>query len=122
MKRGFYITITDITRYYGKAPFEAGNIVKIIKDKGNGRGRYDMRATLPLVGTVGNVASSTGKMAGGTLGGDRIYNKIGRYAYAQIMFVTDFCVIAKILRPKDVMRTPYLRAYMKKVNKKSAVS
>ena len=113
MKRGIFVTIADIGRYYGKSPFEAGGIVKIRKDKER-HGGISLRATLPLIGTVGKIATSPSKVAGGTVSGDAICGKIGRFTYAQIMFVSDFCVIAKVLMPKDVIKTPYLRAYRKK--------
>ena len=32
----------------------------------------------------------------------------------KIMFVTDNCVIAKVLKAEEVVKTPYLRAYIKK--------
>lgn len=110
MKKGFYVTISEIERYYGNLPFKAGEIVKISKDKGNGRARY-IRVTLPMLGTVGYIAKGGKDIAGGTLGSEKIYDKIGKSAYALIMFVTDSKIVAKILLPKDVERTPYLRAY-----------
>ena len=113
MKRGFYVTIAETGKYYGRFPFKAGGIVKISKDRGNGR-RKGIRVTLPLLGIIGYLAPEGEMLVEGTLGADKIYNKIGNYAYAQIMFVSDFSVIAKILHPKEVEKTPYLRAYRKR--------
>ncbi len=114
MKKGFYVTITDIGRYYGNSPFKPGEIVKITKDNGNGSRLSDIRVTLPMLGTIGKVATKKENLAKGTLGAEQIYKKIGDFAYAQIMFVTVSTIIAKVLSPKEVKRTPYLRAYQKK--------
>ncbi len=113
MKRGFYVTITETGKYYGKFPFKSGGIVKISKDRSNGR-RKSIRVTLPLLGIIGYLATDGDNLVEGTMGANKIYDKIGNYAYAQIMFVSDFHVIAKVLRPKDVVKTPYLRAYRKR--------
>ena len=118
MKRGFYITIVKTK----KIPFEAGVIVKLSKDRGNGSSICAIRATLPLLGTVGYVALSSSGAAGGTLGAEKIYNKTGKSAYAQIMFVTEEAVIAKVLSPKEVIRTPYLRAYRRKGKKHGKIN
>ena len=114
MKKRFYITITDMARYYGRAPFEVGVIMKLSKNRSNGAEQFDIRVTMPLIGTVGRVASSPLEVAGGTQSAERIYNNIGKVAYAQIMFITDTCVIAKVLSAKEVIKTPYLKAYIKK--------
>lgn len=113
MKRGFYVTITEIGKYYGNFPFRAGGIVKISKERSNARHR-EIRVTLPMLGIVGYVAKDSEKKADGTLGANKIYGKIGNFAYAQIMFVLDYMVIAKVLSAKEVEKTPYLRAYRKK--------
>lgn len=113
MKRGFYVTIAETGKYYGKFPFKAGEIVKISKDRANGR-RRSIRVTLPLLGIVGYLAPEGETLVEGTMGANKIYDKIGNFAYAQVMFVSDFLVIAKVLLRKEVERTPYLRAYRKR--------
>jgi hypothetical protein len=113
MKRGFYVTIAETGKYYGKIPFKSGEIVKISKEKANGR-RRSIRVTLPLLGIVGYLAPEGATLVEGTIGADKIYDKIGNYAYAQVMFVSDFVVIAKVLLPKEVEKTPFLRAYRKR--------
>ncbi|MBE7011548.1 MAG: hypothetical protein E7415_02620 [Ruminococcaceae bacterium] len=113
MKRGFYVTISETGKYYGNSLFEPGEIVKISKDKANDRQR-GIRVTLPLMGIVGYLASEDRDLVRGTLSANKIYDKIGKYAYAQVMFVSEFNVIAKILHPREVVKTPYLRAYVKR--------
>lgn len=112
--KNIFITITDINRFYGQAPFKRGKIVKLSKPCGNGDGKYDMRVTLPLIGRVGRVARNSAEAAEGTYGAPKIYRKMGRIAYAQVMFATEHCVIARLLLPDEVRRTPYIGAYQKR--------
>lgn len=114
MKKRFYITITDVEKYYGKAPFEVGAIMKLTKSRSKEAEGFDIKVTMPLLGTLGIVAVSSNKVAKGTVSAKTIYKQMGNVAYAQIMFVTDNCVIAKVLKAEEVVKTPYLRAYIKK--------
>ncbi len=114
MKIRFYITITDMDNYYGKAPFEVGTIMRLTKNHRKEAENFDIRVTMPLLGTLGIVAVSSLKVAKGTVSAKSIYKQMGEFAYAEIMFVTDSCVIAKVLSPDEVIKTPYLRAYIKK--------
>ena len=112
--KNIFITITDINRFYGKAPFGRGKIVKLSKPRGNGDRKYDMRVTLPLIGTVGRIARNSAEAADGTYGAPKIYRKMGTVAYAQVLFVTKDCVIARLLLPGEVRKTPYMGAYRRK--------
>ena len=75
---------------------------------------YDMRATIPMFGTVGRVAKRGDKAIEGTLYAEEFYKKIGDFAYAEIMFSAEGVIIGKMLFPKEVKRTPYIRAYQKR--------
>jgi PKD repeat protein len=79
MKRGFYVTITETGKYYGRFPFKAGGIVKISKDKSNGR-RKGIRVTLPLLGVIGYLATDENNIVEGTMGANKVYDKIGNYS------------------------------------------
>ena len=114
MEKGFYITICNTGRYYGISPFKVDEIVKIVKNCGNGGERSGIRVTLPMLGTIGTVAVGKEKTVKGTTGAEILYKKIGDFAYAHIVFITEDAVIAKVLSPKEVKRTPYLKAYRKK--------
>lgn len=114
MKESFYIMICNLGKYYGPSPFKVEEIVKLSKTCGNGGDPYEIRATLPMLGTIGTVATGKEKTVKGTTDARQIYKKIGNFAYAQIVFVTEEAVIAKVLSPKEVKRTPYLRAYQKR--------
>ncbi len=97
-----FITITGINNYYGKTPFKIGGIVKISKEHNN---RYDSEAIcveLPMLYTVGYVANSVHTVYQGTHSAGRLYDKMGDYAYASVMFITHSSVIALVLSPEQV--------------------
>ena len=110
MKRGFYVTIAETGKYYGKTPFNVGGIVKLSKERKN---ECD-NVTLPLLGVIGCLAPEGDSLVQVTMGVNKIYDMLGKHAYAQILFVSDFTVIAKILRTKDVEETPFLKAYRRR--------
>ncbi len=114
MEKGFYIMICNLGKYYGSSPFQVEEIVKLSKTSGNGGDPFEIRVTLPLLGTIGKVATGKEKTVKGTTDAKHIYKKIGNFAYAQIVFVTEEAVIAKVLSPKEVKRTPYVKAYQKR--------
>lgn len=97
-----FITITGIDNYYGKKPFRIGSLVKISKDFGNEYDAEAIRAELPMIHTVGYVANSTHTVYQGTQSAGRIYDKMGDYAYAAVMFLTHTSVIALVLSPEQV--------------------
>ena len=95
-----FITITGISHYYGKKPFEIGRTVKLIKEPDN---HYDNEAIgvyLPFIDKIGNVANSVQTVFAGTQSAGRIWDKIGESAFAQVMFVTHSSVIALVLPPE----------------------
>jgi len=96
-----FITITGISHYFGKKPFEIGRTLKLIKEPDN---PYDSEAIgvyLPFIDKIGNVANSVNTVYGGTQSAGRIWDKIENEAFAQVMFTTHSSVIAIILPPKS---------------------
>ncbi len=92
-----FITVTGCNHYYGLAPFEIGNIVKLVKDQKNEYDGEAIKIVMPYINTVGYVANSTSTTYKGTYSAGRLYDKIGEYAYARIMFVTHSSAIALVL-------------------------
>ena len=105
MENTYFVTITGINHYYGKKPFEIGRIVKLIKDKDNEYDKEAIAAYLPFIETIGYVANSVNTVYDGTISAGRLYDKIGDYAYARVMFVTHTSVIALVLDKDDVIET-----------------
>lgn len=94
-----FITITGISHYYGKKPFEIGRTVKLIKEPDNPYDNEAIGVYLPFIDKIGNVANSVQTVFAGTQSAGRIWDKIGESAFAQVMFVTHSSVIALVLPP-----------------------
>lgn len=92
-----FITITGANHYYGLKPFKVGTIIKLEKDKMNGYDAEAMAVKMPCIDTVGYVANGPNTTFLGTYSAGRLYDKIGEYAYARVMFVTHSSVIALVL-------------------------
>lgn len=97
-----FITITGISHYYEQKPFEIGRVVKIVKEPENPHDSEAIFAELPFIGKVGYVANSANTVYRGTISAGRIYDKIGEYAYAQVLFITHSGLIALVLSPEEV--------------------
>ena len=76
-----FVTITGTNHYYGFKPFKVGGILKLVKDKHNHFDSEAIEAKMPYAG--------------------RLYDSIGDYCYARVMFVTHSSVIALVL-PEEV--------------------
>ncbi len=95
-----FITITGISHYYGKKPFEIGRTVKLIKEPDNPYDNEAIGVYLPFIDKIGNVANSVQTVFAGTQSAGRLWDKIGESAFAQVMFVTHSSVIALVLPPE----------------------
>lgn len=97
-----FVTITGQSHYLGMKPFKVGLIVKLVKDTDNAHDADAIRAELPFIDTVGYVANSVSTVYAGTCSAGRLYDKIGDYAYGEILFITHSAVIALVLSPEQV--------------------
>jgi len=107
MDKNLYVTVTGINHYFGQKPFEPGRVIKLVKDRNN---EYDSEAIavkLPQIGKIGYIANSVHTVIQGTHSAGRLYDKIGKKAYAEVMFITRDSVIAKIIDASDVKKVPY---------------
>ena len=100
--KNIFITITGLNHYLGSKPFKIGRIVKLVKDIDNPHDTKAIRVELPFIDTIGYVANSTNTVYAGTYSAGRLYETIGDYAYAQVMFITHSGVIAVVLPPEAV--------------------
>ena len=100
--KNIFITITGQNHYLGLKPYKVGRIVKIIKDIDNQYDEDAIRVELPFIDTIGYVANSVNTVFAGTCSAGKLYDKIGDYAYAQVMFITHSSVIALVLSPEEV--------------------
>ena len=100
--KNIFITITGQDHYLGLKPYRVGRIVKLVKDVGNEYDEDAIRVELPFIDTIGYVANSLNTVFAGTHSAGRLYDTIGDYAYAQVMFITHSSVIALVLSPEEV--------------------
>ncbi len=98
----YFVTITGIDHYYGKRPFKVGRIFQLIKDRKNQYDGEAIMAYLPFIEKIGYVANSVDTVYRGTLSAGRLYDKIGDYAFAKVMFITHTSVIAVVLDKEEM--------------------
>ncbi len=98
-----FITVTGLNHYLGTNPFKVGRLVKLIKEEDNVHDSDAIRVAMPYLDTVGYVANSVYTVYQGTCSASRIYEHIGKTAYAQIMFITHSSVIARILTKEEAI-------------------
>ena len=95
-----YITIQSFNNMHGSKPLKLNGLIKLVKEPDN---KYDAEAIaceMRYFGKIGYVANSTHTVYGGTVSAGRIYDKIGDYAYATVMFITHSAVIALVIPPE----------------------
>ncbi len=102
MEKSLFITIAGTTHYYEMKPFEINRILLLVKEPDNEYDAEAIRAELPYIGKVGYVANSPGTLAKGTMSAGRLYDRIGEYAYAQVLFVTQTKVICLVILPEEL--------------------
>ncbi len=100
--QNMFITITGQNNYLGMKPFKVGRIVKIVKEPENQYDEDAIRVELPFIDTIGYVANSVNTVFAGTYSAGRLYEKIGDYAYAEVMFITHSSVIALVVMPDEI--------------------
>lgn len=101
MQENIYVTITGFSHYYGKKPFNIGNLLVCEKDPSN---KYDSEAIiarLPIIGQVGFISNSPYTMAGGTTSAGRIYDKVEDKFYVRVMFTTQSKIICRVESGSD---------------------
>ena len=101
MKSRIFITIPILNKYYGRKPFKAGRVLKLVKDFDNELDPEAIKVTIPGVDTIGYVANSVKTVYSGTASGGRLYDKFDEYIYAIVVFVTKASVIASIIEPDE---------------------
>ena len=64
--KNIFVTITGFQHYYGREPFQIGNLIRCAKEPSNPYDSDAIRAFLPYIGKVGYIANSPQTKAGGT--------------------------------------------------------
>ena len=58
MAKNIFVTITGFQHYYGREPFQIGNLIRCAKEPSNPYDSDAIRAFLPYIGKVGYIANS----------------------------------------------------------------
>lgn len=95
-----YITITGMGHYYGIQPFSIGKKIKCVKDFDNPYDSEAVKVTMKEIGTVGYVANTPYTKATGTMSAGRIYEKVGKKFWVEVMFITSSKIICRVLEDK----------------------
>ena len=101
-EKDIFITINAFNKFHGIKPFKIGSILKLVKEPEN---NYDLEAIaveLRFAGKSGYVANSVNTVIKGTMSGGRVYDKILDEDYAQVKFISNDSVIAKILKSEEI--------------------
>ena len=83
-------------------PFKINSLLKLVKDPNN---HYDLEAIgvhMRYAGQVAYVANSTRTVIKGTMSGGRLYDKILDTDFAQVKFISNDSIIAKILTDDEI--------------------
>lgn len=91
-----YVTVTGFSFYKGTGPFRIGNLIRCEKEPKNYHDAEAIKCTLPMIGTVGYVANSTGTVALGTMSAGRIYDQVSSKFYVRVMFITNSKIICRV--------------------------
>ncbi len=97
-----YVTITGVQYFMGLKPFDIGSKLQLIKEPEN---KYDAEAIavyFPFFGQVGHVANSINTIARGTISAGRLYEQFGKECSAEVLFITQTKVIARVYPDKKL--------------------
>ena len=97
-----YITLTGTQYYHGKDFLKPGMMVKLVKEPDNKYDREAIVVRMRGLGDIGHVANSINTVIGESMSAGRLYDKIGKTAYAQVVYVLPGGVICRI--PKREMK------------------
>ena len=97
-----FITVNAFNMFHGIKPFKLGSILKLVKDPTNDYDGEAIVVELRYAGKSGYVANSAKTVIKGTMSAGRIYDKILDEDYAQVKFISNNGVIAKILTSEEI--------------------
>jgi len=97
-----FITVIGFDKYHGTNPFKINKLLKLVKEPEN---NYDQEAIgiyIRYAGRSGYVANSVNTVVKGTMSAGRVYDKILKEDYAEVKFIANNCIIAKILSDEEL--------------------
>ena len=97
-----YASVVGLKNYKGNQVFKLNSIIKLIKEPENDFDTEAIQCELRYIGKTGYIANSTKTVIKGTMSAGRIYDKIGDVSFAEVKFIANDSVIAKILTSAEI--------------------
>lgn len=97
-----YATVVGLKNYKGNHVFKLNSKIKLIKEPENDYDTEAIVCELKYIGKTGYIANSTKTVIKGTMSAGRIYDKINDISYAEVKFIANDSVIAKIMTPEEI--------------------
>lgn len=94
--KNVYITVTGTRHYYGTDFMKKGMRLKLVKDKENEIDGEAIAVETDGLGKVGYVANSPHTVLGESMSAGRLYDKIGKSAAADIVYITPQGVVCRV--------------------------
>lgn len=82
-----YITIAGMNHYYGTKVLEKSDEVKLVKEPENEHDNEAIEVKVKGLGRIGYVANSPWTVQGESMSAGRLYDKIGKKATAEVIYV-----------------------------------
>ena len=97
-----YTTVVGLKNFEGNKVFKIGSIIKLVKEPENDYDTEAIACEIKYIGKVGYIANSTKTVLKGTMSAGRIYDKITDISFAEVKFIDEESVIAKILNEDEI--------------------
>lgn len=97
-----YATVVGLKNYKGNQVFKLGSTIKLIKEPDNDFDTEAIICEIRYIGKTGYLANSTKTVIKGTMSAGRIYDKIGDVSFAEVKFIANDSVIAKVLSTSEI--------------------
>lgn len=97
-----YATVVGLKNYKGSQVFKLNSKIKLIKEPENDYDTEAIACELKYIGKTGYIANSTTTVIKGTMSAGRIYDKVEDVSFAEVKFIANDSVIAKIMKPEEI--------------------
>ena len=93
-----FITLTGTKHYFGNDFLKKGTKIRLEKEPDNEYDKEAIKVTYEGLGKIGYVANSSYTVIGDSMSAGRLYDKIGKTAYAKVELVTPAGTICKVCK------------------------
>ena len=93
-----FITLTGTKHYFGNDFLKKGTKIRLEKEPDNEYDKEAIKVTYEGLGKIGYVANSSYTVIGDSMSAGRLYDRIGKTAYAKVELVTPAGTICKVCK------------------------